>query len=67
MLIPEESKAVEVAGYIHLNPVRIGGLGFSKEDQRRARVLGCENPGQELVKRRLEVLREYRWSSWRIY
>ena len=39
VLIPEESKAVEMAGYIHLNPVRIGGLGLSKEDQRRARVL----------------------------
>ena len=62
VLIQEESKAVEVARYLHLNPVRIGGLGLSKEDQRRARVLGCENPGEELVKRRLEVLREYRWS-----
>ena len=40
---------------------------MSKEDQRRARVLGCENPGEELVKRRLQVLRDYRWSSWRIY
>ncbi len=67
VLIQEEGKAVEVARYLHLNPVRIGGLGLSKEDQRRARVLGCKNPGEELVKRRLEVLREYRWSSWRIY
>ena len=67
VLIQEEGKAVEVARYIHLNPVRIGGLGLSKSDQRKARVLGCENPGQELVKRRLEVLREHPWSSWRIY
>jgi hypothetical protein len=67
VLIQEESKALEVARYIHLNPVRVGGLGLSKSDQRRARVLGCENPGRELVKRRMAVLREHRWSSWRIY
>ena len=67
VLIQEENKAVEVARYIHLNPVRIGGLGLSKSDQRKARVLGCENPGEELVKRRLETLRNHQWSSWRIY
>ena len=37
VLIQEESKAVEVARYLHLNPVRIGGLGLSKTDQRKAR------------------------------
>jgi REP element-mobilizing transposase RayT len=67
VLIQEERKAVEVARYVHLNPVRIGGLGLSKNDQRRARVAGCQNPGQELVKRRLETLRGHQWSSWRIY
>ena len=67
VLIQEQSKAVEVARYIHLNPVRIGGLGLSKSDQRKARVLGCDNPGRELVRRRLETLRSYQWSSWRIY
>lgn len=67
VLIQEERKVSEVARYIHLNPVRIGGLGLGKEDQRRARVLGCDNPGRELIQRRLEALREYRWSSWRIY
>lgn len=67
VLIQEEGKAVEVARYIHLNPVRVGGLGLSKSDQRRARVLGCENPREELIRRRLATLREHRWSSWRIY
>jgi REP element-mobilizing transposase RayT len=67
ILIQEQGKALEVARYIHLNPVRIGGLGLNKSEQRRARVLGCENPGQELVRRRLGALREHRWSSWRIY
>jgi putative transposase len=67
VLIQEQGKASEVARYIHLNPVRIAGLGLSKSDQRRARVLGCENPTQELVKRRLQRLHEHRWSSWRVY
>jgi hypothetical protein len=66
-LVQEESKVVGVARYLHLNPVRIGGLGLSKSDQRRARVWGCENPVEELIRRRLETLREYPWSSWRIY
>jgi hypothetical protein len=48
---------VEVARYLHLNPVRIGGLGLSKQDQRRARVVGCENPG-EAVKRFGQALPE---------
>jgi len=67
VLIQEEARAAEVARYIHLNPVRIGGLGLGKSDQRRARVLGCDNPGRELVRQRLAVLREHRWSSWRVY
>ena len=65
VLIQDESRVSEVARYLHLNPVRVGGLGLSKSDQRRAKVLGCENPGRELIQRRLKVLREYRWSSWR--
>jgi putative transposase len=67
VVIQEDEAAVKVARYLHLNPVRIGGLGLSKSDQRKARVLGCEKPGLELVKRRLGVLRDYRWSSWRVY
>jgi len=67
VLIQEEGKAVEVARYVHLNPVRVGGLGLGKSDQRRARVLGCENPGEELVRRRLQTLREHPWNSWRVY
>ncbi len=67
VLIQEESRVVDVARYLHLNPVRIGGLGLSKSDQRKARVVGCADPGQELLRRRLMILGEHRWSSWRIY
>ncbi|MBL9173481.1 MAG: transposase [Verrucomicrobiales bacterium] len=67
VLLLEERALGEVGRYIHLNPVRVGGLGLSKQDQRRSRVLGCEDPGEELVTRRVSLLREYPWSSWRMY
>jgi putative transposase len=67
VLIQDERGVCEVARYIHLNPVRIEGLGLGKAEQRRARVLGTEDPGAALVARRLAVLRDYRWSSWRVY
>jgi len=50
-MILDQGRLDEVGRYLHLNPVRIAGLGLSKEDQRRARVLGCEDPGRELVSR----------------
>jgi hypothetical protein len=58
-LIQDEGRLEEVGRYLHLNPVRIKGLGLSKEDQRRARVMGCPDPGAELVARRVTALREY--------
>ncbi len=51
LVIQEERRVAEVARYVHLNPVRIGGLGLSESDQRRARVVGCPDPGRELVER----------------
>jgi putative transposase len=66
-LIQDEGRLEEVGRYLHLNPVRIKGLGLAKEDQRRARVMGCPDPGAELVARRVTALREYGWSSWRVY
>ena len=62
VLIRDEAALDRVARYVHLNPVRIGGLGLGKDDQRRARVTGCADPGAELVRRRVSMLREYRWS-----
>ncbi len=67
VLVLDEGRLDEVGRYLHLNPVRIGGLGLGKEDQRKARVWGCEDPGRELVSRRVATLRDYRWSSWRLY
>lgn len=30
-------------------------------------MLGCEDPGNELIQRRLKQLAEYKWSSWAVY
>ncbi len=67
VLIEDLAGVVEVARYLHLNPVRVDGLGLGKAEQRRAKVADLEDPGAELVRRRLEVLDEFRWSSWRVY
>lgn len=57
-LILDKGALNRVGRYLRLNPVRIAGLGLSKPDQRRARVLGCPDPGKELVARHMSVLRE---------
>jgi hypothetical protein len=45
VVIQEVRGVCEVARYVHLNPVRIQGLGLGKAEQRRAKVLGCKDPG----------------------
>jgi REP element-mobilizing transposase RayT len=60
VLIHDEGALDRVASYLHLNPVRIGGLGLGKDAQRRARILGGDDPGAELVGRRLRVLGSFR-------
>jgi len=67
VLLLKEGALDEVGRYLHLNPVRIRGLGLSKKDQQRAGVIGCPDPGGELVTRRVTQLRDYAWSSWRMY
>lgn len=42
-------------------------LGLSKEDRERQKSAAAQEPGKEQVERRLTVLPEYRWSSWRVY
>ena len=67
VLLLDQAALDEVGRYLHLNPVRIGGLGLAREDQRRARVLGDADPARELVSRRVGVLRTHAWSSWPTY
>jgi REP element-mobilizing transposase RayT len=63
----EGSWALLASVYLHLNPVRIKGLGLGKRE-RKADQLGISPPPTpEMVKARLETLREHRWSSYLAY
>jgi REP element-mobilizing transposase RayT len=53
--------------YVHLNPVRVRRLGLGKPEQRQQRAGVSSKPKVEVVKERLAVLRQYRWSSYRAY
>lgn len=67
ILVEQSGWATVLSYYVHLNPVRIRGLGLSKR-QRQAESAGLSRqPSKEEVKQRLRVLREYRWSSYRVY
>jgi hypothetical protein len=66
--IPVENGAwaYALSVYVHLNPLRVGGLGLDK----RGRLMegkGFQAPRREEVTERLRRLREYRWSSYRAY
>ena len=67
VLVEDDAGWQELARYLHLNPVRVAGLGLNKQQQTAARRVGIAAPKAELVRRRLEQLREYRWSSYRSY
>jgi len=67
IVVEPEGWGWELTRYIHLNPVRTARLGLGK-DQRQADRLGVgEKPLRSQVQERLEVLRGYRWSSYRAY
>lgn len=60
------SWALEASVYVHLNPVRVKGLGLDKGG-RRAEGRGVTIPTVEQVRERLKRLRAYQWSSYRAY
>ena len=66
VVVEDDGWAFELSLYVHLNPLRIAGLGLDK----RGRVLeaqGFREPTKEEVSERLRRLRAYRWSSYRAY
>ena len=67
ILVGDDRSWTEVARYVHLNPVRVAGLGLGKSDRDRQRSAAARDPGAKVVGQRLWVLRQYRWSSYRAY
>ena len=57
----------EVARYVHLNPVRVAGLGLDKKGRARDRQGIGPAPSAELIGERLRLLRHWRWSSYPAY
>jgi putative transposase len=53
--------------YVHLNPVRVSGLGLGKRERQTLRAGVSSEPDPAMVRERLKQLRQYRWSSYRAY
>ena len=67
VLVAAGADWLEVARYVHLNPVRVARLGLSKEARQRQKTAAARDPGAKLVAERLRVLRTCRWSSYLSY
>ena len=67
ILVDPAAWAVELSRYVHLNPVRVAALGLSKADRAQDRTPAARAPEPDLVRRRLEILRQFRWSSYGAY
>lgn len=57
---------LRLSEYVHLNPVALKNLGWSKR-QKELESEGLVRPSAEVVAKRLETMRTYRWSSYRGY
>jgi REP element-mobilizing transposase RayT len=59
--------ALALSRYVHLNPVRLEGLGLGKRDRQKMRVGASGSPDARVVQERLSRLRRYPWSSYPAY
>src|SRR6185369_1710301 len=67
VVVEPEEWALGLTRYIHLNPVRVQRLGLDKVAQ-RGRRQGIGQPASaEVIQARLELLGNFRWSSYRAY
>lgn len=67
VVVEDGEWALTLSEYIHLNPLRVRGLGMGKAERKRQQAGMERTPGQVEVDQRLEALRGYRWSSYRAY
>jgi len=66
IIVEAGMRLLSLSQYIHYNPVAVKGLEMSKRDK-TSNTRGWGTPSREMAAKRLEVLREYRWSSYRAY
>ena len=67
MVLEGGTAVVEVSRYVHLNPVRLKGLGLDKPMQRAVREGRRTTEDRQLIEQRLTRLRQYQWSSYGAY
>ena len=67
IVVDWQTCGLELSRYVHLNPVRTGRQGLGKTDRQRHRQGAGRGVAAGGVKQRLEVLQDYRWSSYRAY
>ena len=67
VLFSAPASALALSRYVHLNPVRVGALGLGKKQRAASRAGARSRPKPPQVRERLELLRRYRWSSYRAY
>ena len=63
----EGSWALQASVYLHLNPVRVKGLGLGKRERSAERQGLLPPPTPKMVKARLDALRTHPWSSYLDY
>jgi putative transposase len=64
--IEDGAWAYEVSTYVHLNPVCVEEFGLGKRAKKAERY-GVRVPSREEATRRMQTLREYPWSSYRVF
>ncbi len=67
VMIEDDAGLQEVARYAHLNPARVARLGQSKSDRAASKAGMIRKPDAQVVSQRLNILRDYKWSSYRGY
>ena len=67
VVVEDDAGWQEVGRYVHLNPVRVAKLDLDKRQRAASRegLVGRPSPG--VLARRLALLRQWRWSSYRAY
>ena len=63
----EGSWALQASVYLHLNPLRVKGLGLGKRERKAERLGILPPPSPEMVRARLDTLRKHQWSSYLDY
>jgi REP element-mobilizing transposase RayT len=67
VVVEDDAGWQELGRYVHLNPVRVLGLGLGKRQRAASRAGTTPERRAELVAERLRQLREFPWSSYRAY